>query len=281
MASRSPERAEIEIESERRTFAAAAYPMEAEGQAVCSYEDVTEERDMNRRLVESEKMAAVGQLAGGVAHEINNPLGGILAFAQLMRRDPGRSQADQESLALIEESAVRCKRIVESLMRFSRRSRPDDRRPFDLSRCAEDATFLFRAQAKGAPRASLEVELSPSLPPVYGDPAQLGQVLLSVLLNAFQALPGQEGAIRVETGRASDQEVFIRVSDTGTGIAPEHLPHIFEPSFTTKPPGEGTGLGLAIAYRIVQDHGGAFDVQTAVGKGSTFTVRLPIPSLPS
>src|SRR5712692_10093148 len=108
-----------------------------EGQAVCSYRDVTEERAMTRGLIDTEKMAAVGQLAGGVAHEINNPLGGILAFAQLMRRDAGRPPADIESLAMIEESALRCKRIVESLLRSSRRSQPADRQPCDLSRGVE------------------------------------------------------------------------------------------------------------------------------------------------
>src|SRR5258708_25015960 len=147
-----------------------------EGQAVCSYRDVTEERAMTRGLIETEKMAAVGQLAGGVAHEINNPLGGILAFSQLMQRDAGRSANDLESLGLIEESALRCKRIVESLLRFSRKSRNEDRRGFDLSKCVDDAALLFRAQIKGAPRAKLDLKLTSGLPEVFGDPGQLGQV---------------------------------------------------------------------------------------------------------
>ncbi len=266
-----------EHQHQGRVYAVSVYPMVGEGQAVCAYRDVTEERELNRRMLETEKMAAVGQLAGGVAHEINNPLGGMLAFAQLMKRDVGRSAADLEALDLIEESALRCKRIVDSLLRFSRRSRAEDRRPFDVSRCVDDAVYLFRAQLKSAPRAKLEVELASGLPEIHGDPAQLGQVVLNLLQNGLHALPKQEGTLRVVTGSNSECEVFLRVSDTGTGIAAEHLPKIFEPSFTTKPPGEGTGLGLAIAYGIVQDHRGHFAVQTEVGKGSTFTVKLPVP----
>jgi len=270
-----------EVAHQGRTYVLSVYPMVSERRAVCAYRDVTEERELNRRMLETEKMAAVGQLAGGVAHEINNPLGGILAFAQLMKRDPGRTPEDQEALDLIEESALRCKRIVDSLLRFSRRSRDEDRRPFDVSRCVDDAVFLFRAQLKSSPRARLEVQLASGLPEVHGDPAQLGQVVLNLLQNGLQALPQREGMLRVETGTNPDGQVFLRVADTGSGIAAEHLPKIFEPSFTTKPPGEGTGLGLAIAYRIVQDHHGHFTVQTEVGRGSTFTVNLPIPLLNS
>jgi two-component system NtrC family sensor kinase len=276
MSSGQERRAEISHDS--RTYLLSVYPMTEEHQAVCSYRDVTEERAITRRLIESEKMAAVGQLAGGVAHEINNPLGGILAFAQLMQRDGGRDQSDLECLSLIEQSAIRCKRIVESLLKFSRRSHADEKRAFDLSRCIEDAALLFRAQLKSSPRVSWELKLASGLPPVYGDPGQLGQVILNLLQNGLQALPNAEGTLIVETGHDGER-CFFRVSDTGSGIDPAHLPHIFEPSFTTKPPGEGTGLGLAIAYRIVEDHGGSFEVQSALGKGSRFTVSLPV--LPS
>jgi two-component system, NtrC family, sensor kinase len=267
-----------EIVHAGRTYALSVYPMPEEGEAVCTYRDVTQERELTRRMVETEKMAAVGQLAGGVAHEINNPLGGILAFSQLMKRDAGRSEQDIESLTLIEESAIRCKRIVESLLRFSRHSRAEDRRPFDLTRCVEDAVYLFKAQLKSAPKAKLEQRLAQKLPLVLGDAAQLGQVVLNLLQNSLQALPDRDGTITVETGQA-DGRCYLKVTDTGSGIAPEHLPHVFEPSFTTKPPGEGTGLGLAIAYRIVEDHGGNFRVESASGSGATFTVLLPIPSM--
>jgi two-component system NtrC family sensor kinase len=271
-----------EIEHKGRIYVLDVYPMAEEGQAVCAYRDVTDERLMTARLVETEKMAAVGQLAGGVAHEINNPLAGILTFAQLMKRDAGRASADLESLQLIEESALRCKRIVESLLQFSRRSHESDKRPFDLNRCVEDAAFLFRAQLKKSPLTNLELKAEPDLPSVIGDTGQLGQVLLNLLQNGLYALEGKPGTLEITTGRR-DTQVFFSVEDSGVGIEPSVLPRIFEPSFTTKPPGEGTGLGLAIAYRIAQDHGGRIEVQSRPGEGSIFTVLLPIPptSFPS
>jgi two-component system, NtrC family, sensor kinase len=270
---------QTEIVHGPRTFVLQVYPLGEDTRAVCSYRDVTEERELNRRLAENDKMAAVGQLAGGVAHEINNPLGGILAFAQLMRREVGRSPADHESLALIEESALRCKRIVESLLRFSRRSGAMDRRPLDLSKCVDDALWLFRAQLTGSPNVVMRTQLQDNLPPIVGDGNQLGQVVLNLLQNSLQALPKANGQLTVSTGQEGER-CFLRVVDTGSGIAPEHLPRIFEPHFTTKAPGEGTGLGLSICYRIVQDHHGSFDVQSTVGKGTTFTLYLPVQSSP-
>jgi two-component system NtrC family sensor kinase len=264
-----------EVQHQGRTYVAQLFPMEDEPIAVCSYRDVTDERNLTRRMVESEKMIAIGNLAGGVAHEINNPLGGILAFAQLMQRDTARTANDRESLQLIEESALRCKRIVESLLKFSRRSKAEDRRHFDLSRCMDDTVVLFRAQAKKFPRLVVELKLAQGLPQLYGDPAQVGQVALNLLQNSLHALPGGEGRITVETG-ATDGHCYFKVIDTGCGIPEEHLSRIFEPHFTTKPPGEGTGLGLAIAYRIVEDHGGHFVVESSPGAGTTFTVMLPV-----
>ena len=257
-----------------RIYALSVYPMVEDGLAVCAYRDVTEEREIARRMLETEKMAAVGQLAGGVAHEINNPLGGILAFAQLMKRDPGRSPQDLEGLSLIEESALRCKRIVESLLRVSRRHREDDRRLLDLSRCIEDAVVLFQARLKGSPHARLELQLAEGLPPVCADAGQLGQVLLNLLTNGLQALPDERGTLTVQSAPARGGCVF-RVSDTGVGIDASVRARMFEPLFTTKPPGVGTGLGLSIAYRIVQDHGGTITVDSEPGKGSTFTIFIP------
>jgi len=258
-----------------RTWVAHLYPMPDEPIAVCNYRDVTDERALTRRLIESEKMIAIGNLAGGVAHEINNPLGGILAFSQLMKRDPGRTPQDVEALDLIEESAMRCKRIVESLLKFSRRSKVEDRRAFDLSKCVEDATVLFRAQIKKYPRARLSVDLAADLPKTWGDPGQLGQVVLNLLNNGLQACADGEGTLTVRTG-LKDAHCFFEVTDTGCGIPAENLSRIFEPHFTTKPPGEGTGLGLSIAYRIVEDHGGHFQVDSKVGQGSVFTVMFPV-----
>ncbi|MBL8921622.1 MAG: response regulator [Myxococcaceae bacterium] len=264
-----------EVQHDGRTYVGQLFPMEDEPVAVCSFRDVTDERSLTRRMVESEKMIAIGNLAGGVAHEINNPLGGILAFAQLMQRDNTRTPNDRESLQLIEESALRCKRIVESLLKFSRRSKAEDRRNFDLSRCMDDTVVLFRAQAKKYPRLVVELKLAQGLPQLYGDPSQVGQVALNLLQNSLHALPNGEGRITVETGTA-DAHCYFKVIDNGCGIPEENLSHIFEPHFTTKPPGEGTGLGLAIAYRIVEDHGGHFVVESSPGAGTTFTVMFAV-----
>ena len=267
--------AALEIVHGPRTWVAHVYPMDDEPIAVCHYRDVTDERALTRRMIESEKMIAIGNLAGGVAHEINNPLGGILAFSQLMKRDAGRTPQDLEALDLIEESAMRCKRIVESLLKFSRRSKVEDRRAFDLSKCVEDAAVLFRAQIKKYPRAKLDLRLDPAIPLVYGDPSQLGQVVLNLLHNGLQALPDYEGTLVVESG-LKDGQGYFSVTDTGCGIPAENLSRIFEPHFTTKPPGEGTGLGLSIAYRIVEDHGGHFVVKSTVNEGSAFAVMIPV-----
>jgi two-component system NtrC family sensor kinase len=263
-----------EVEHDGRLYEVRTYPIAGEERAVCSYRDVTDERAMTIRMIETEKMAAVGQLAGGVAHEINNPLGGVLAFSQLMQRDAGRSEQDLEALKIIEEAALRCKRIVESLLKFSRRGSSEERVPLDLSRTLEETAMLFKAQMKTAPKATLTLKLDRTLEPVRANGVQLGQVLLNLLQNALYALPARVGAITIESGHEGER-VFFRVTDEGSGIDAAHLPRIFEPSFTTKPPGEGTGLGLSIAYRIVSDHGGEFAVDSTPGKGSRFTVFLP------
>jgi two-component system NtrC family sensor kinase len=133
---------------------------------------------------------------------------------------------------------------------------------------------LFKAQLKSSLHAHFELALAPSLPDVLGNSIQLGQVALNLLQNALHALGSAEGTLRLETGHTA-QGCYFAVSDTGSGIRPEHLKHVFEPWFTTKPPGEGTGLGLAIAQRIVTDHGGSIEVHSELGKGSRFTVTLP------
>jgi two-component system, NtrC family, sensor kinase len=131
-------------------------------------------------------------------------------------------------------------------------------------------------QLKSYSKVRMELKLATDLPELFGDPGQLSQVLLNLLQNGLHALPAEGGALTLETGREGDR-CFFRVVDTGSGIEERHMTRIFEPAFTTKPPGQGTGLGLAIAYRIVEDHGGVFKVDTKVGEGSRFTVYIPIP----
>jgi two-component system NtrC family sensor kinase len=266
--------AEREATFADRTWLLSSFPVDGEGAMVVSFKDVTDEREVTRRLFHAEKMAAVGQLAGGVAHEINNPLGGILAFAQLMSRED-RSAEDQESLRLIQDAAVRAKRIVESLLRFSRRPREEERGPVDLARVADDALFLLQSQMKDG-RFEIERRYEPAI--ALGNANQLQQIFVNLIANALQAM-GSGGKLTLAVGPAAPGHVRLSVGDTGSGVRPEIAKRIFEPFFTTKPEGQGTGLGLSICYQIAEEHGGAIRVEPAPDRGATFVVELPATDL--
>jgi len=262
--------AEREIGLGERTWVVRSFPFEEGGSQVLVFKDVTAEREVSRRLFHAEKMAAVGQLAGGVAHEINNPLGGILAFAQLMSRDADRSPDDQENLRLITDAAVRAKRIVESLLTFSRRP-SEEKGPVDLARVADDALFLLQSQLKSG-RIVLVREYRPAL--AVANANQVQQVVVNLVVNAIQAMGGA-GRIVVGTGAAGPGRVSLQVADSGPGMRPEVARRAFEPFFTTKPEGQGTGLGLAICYQIAEEHGGSIRLESAPGQGATFVLELP------
>ncbi len=262
--------AEREIAFGERTWVVRSFPFEEGASQVLVFKDVTAEREVSRRLFHAEKMAAVGQLAGGVAHEINNPLGGILAFAQLMSRDADRSPDDQENLRLITDAAVRAKRIVESLLTFSRRP-SEEKGPVDLARVADDALFLLQSQLKSG-RIVLVREYRPAL--AVANANQVQQVVVNLVVNAIQAMGGA-GRIVVGTGAAGPGRVSLQVADSGPGMRPEVARRAFEPFFTTKPEGQGTGLGLAICYQIAEEHGGSIRLESAPGQGATFVLELP------
>jgi two-component system NtrC family sensor kinase len=266
-----------EIARGDRVWLVRSFPfVETEGAVVVVFKDVTDEREVARRLFQTEKMSAVGQLAGGVAHEINNPLGGILAFAQLMSREE-RSPEDLENLALIQDAAMRAKRIVESLLRFSRRPRQDERGPVALEAVVEEALFLLGAQLKGG----IEVvrEYTPGVA-ALGNANQLQQIVLNLVVNAVQAIEGT-GRITVSTAAAGVGRVLLRVTDSGPGIPPDVAEHVFEPFFTTKPEGQGTGLGLSICYQIAEEHGGAIRLEPGAAGGACFVIELPAAVAPT
>jgi len=240
---------------------------------VCVYRDVTEARTLQSQVAQADKLAAIGQLAGGVAHEVNNPLGGILAFAQLLKRQLGEGSAGREEVAEIEQSALRCKRIVEGLLRFSRLARPEERRPAQLNDVVDETVLLVVRQYSVA-GVTIVTDLGRDLPPVLCNTNQIQQVLLNLLQNAFDAMPAG-GGIQVKTVATRDA-VALTVSDEGSGIHPENLPRIFEPFFTTKAEGKGTGLGLAVSAGIVRGHGGKITVASTPGTGTTFFVSLPV-----
>ncbi|HXG44696.1 MAG TPA: PAS domain S-box protein [Gemmatimonadales bacterium] len=256
----------------RQGFAVSVPIEEREGRraVLAIARDITDEVALRERLSHSEKLAALGVLVSGIAHELNNPLAGIAALAQSVPPDGGLEEA-REALAQIRLEAVRAARIVQGLLGFARQ-RPLDLRPTDLNRLAQDA---LRAAPGAADGVAWGLDLAPDLPPVPADPDQIRQVLTNLLTNAAQAMANgsrRQGAIRTWADR---DWVCCRVEDSGPGIAPDTRSRIFEPFFTTKPPGAGTGLGLSLSHGIVRAHGGEIEAANGPDGGAWFTFRLP------
>ncbi len=233
-----------------------------------------------RSLTQSEKMASLGKLAAVVAHEINNPLAGILTYSKLISRmaDKGfnnnkRLAEAQSYLQIIEGESRRCGGIVQNLLTFARQT-PIHPQRNDLNAIIERCLLLVGHQMD-LQGIELQKKLEPQLPPLYCDAGQVQQALLVILMNAVEAMP-QGGRLGIESAYDPAQRLGrVEVSDDGPGIPPEVLTHIFEPFFTTKEEGKGTGLGLAIALGIVQQHGGNIEVTSTAQKGTAFTVLLP------
>ncbi|MDH3571458.1 MAG: ATP-binding protein, partial [Gemmatimonadota bacterium] len=244
-------------------------------------EDITEWKRVQDHVFQSEKLSAVGQLAAGVMHEINNPLAtiGACVEALTMRAESLtliEAQGFEEYLRIIESELERCKSIVDGLLDFSR-PKARVKRPAELNQVVEDALFLVKHHDRFR-GITLERHLADDLPVIEANHEQLIQVFLSIMLNAIDAMEGK-GTLSVRTGRfGRKSEVVVAIGDTGMGIRRDDLPKIFEPFFTTKQPGSGTGLGLSICYGIVQEHGGRVLVDSQVGRGSVFHVVLPVKS---
>ncbi len=257
-------------------FEASAYPYpggkERSKATVVHYRDITEEKRLQQELIQQEKMAAIGMLAGGVAHEINNPIGGILAFTQLLMRDVQRGDPLRADLEEIERAAIRCKKIVADLLDFSRSSSGREKQWVDVNTLVEKIVPFIKAEMKSL-NINLKLELKADLPSVYADANRLQQVLLNLMTNACQAMA--KGGDLVVSTYADKTDLCIQVDDSGCGISKENFSKIFDPFFTTKPPGKGTGLGLSVSYRIIREHNGTIDVESEEGKGTRFTVRLP------
>ena len=255
-----------------RVWLLRAFPFSGDA-VVVVFKDVTQEREVARRLFQAEKMSALGQLAGGVAHEINNPLGGILAFAQIMGQDE-RTPDDQESLRLISDAAMRAKRIVESLLNFSRLPKEHERGSVDLVKVVDDALLILHASLRDGKLTVLrELDAACTL----GNANQIQQVVVNLIVNASQAVSGK-GRIVVHTGPGGPGRVVVTVTDDGPGVPPELVERVFEPFFTTKPEGQGTGLGLSVCYRIVEEHGGSIRLENPPEGGARFVVDLPAES---
>ena len=249
-----------------------------EERRLCVLHDVTESRRLQEQLLQSEKLAALGELTSGVAHELNNPLATVVGYAELLALDTQVSQSVKRKLTTIHQEATRASHIVSNLLSYARRSSPE-KSFVNLNDVVNAALEMRRYQLQND-NVRIHTDLSENAPPVWGDELQLQQVLLNVVNNAAQAITNWRGSgeIRIWTrsatlsGRAATR---IIIEDNGPGIAPEHLRRVFDPFFTTKPTGEGTGLGMSIALRIVSNHEGLIWCESRLGHGARFIIELP------
>ncbi|MBP2688807.1 MAG: sensor histidine kinase, partial [Deltaproteobacteria bacterium] len=251
------------------------------GELAASFNEMASELDTREKalkeaqaqLVQSEKLAAFGQLGAGIAHEVKNPLAGILGYAQLSLRKSEPDTVLHNNLKIIEKETKRCRTIIDNLLKFARQEKVE-RKPLELNGVVEDTAALVDHQL-GMHRIRLEKELARDLPAILGNANQLQQIFLNLVLNAQQAMEGTGGRIRITTGRTGDGRAEVRISDTGPGIPKEIQARLFEPFFTTKPAGKGTGLGLSVTYGIVKDHKGEILVESEPGQGATFIILFP------
>jgi two-component system NtrC family sensor kinase len=243
-------------------------------------EDVTAWREAQQRLTQTEKLAAVGQLAAGIMHEINNPLATILACSEalvlrLADLPAGERGAQDEYLKIIDTEVQRCRRIVDGLLDFSR-PKTSHKRPVDINGVIEQTLFLLKHHERFK-WLTVKRDLGTGLPTLPADPERLIQCFMALMLNAMDAM-NSRGVLTVRSLQNPDRsdELLIEFIDTGTGIPQDDLSKIFEPFFTTKPLGRGTGLGLSVAYGIVEEHRGRIVVESQMGVGSDFKVYLPV-----
>jgi hypothetical protein len=234
-------------------------------------EDVTARVRLEEQLQHSEKMASIGILAAGVAHEVNTPLAGISSYTQMLRGQVEPGDARAQLLEKIEKQTFRAAKIINGLLNFSR-SGSLETESLDINKVLLDVLSLVEHQLEGA-KIRVRKELSAGLPPVRGNENRLQQVFFNLVLNARDAMPS--GGWLSLTTSADDDTVVVEVSDTGHGIKREDIRRIYDPFFTTKGIGRGTGLGLSVSYGILQEHGGAIFVESTPGKGTTFQVALP------
>ncbi|MGA3194893.1 MAG: PAS domain S-box protein [Terriglobales bacterium] len=263
---------------ETRTMLGMASPLlDAEGKpagVIISVRDVTMEKKLEQQIIQSERLAAMGQMIGGFAHELNNPLTSILGMAELLQEGGGINEGMRKQLTILQQQARRAAEIVSNLQYFARPPAPGHI-PVDLNELVQRTVHL---QSYPLRKSNITVDFLPdhALPPVAADPNQLMQVFLNLLLNAEQAIreTRDKGTIRVRIGRNEDS-VWVVFQDDGPGIAEDNLNHIFDPFFTTKRPGRGTGLGLSICKTVVREHGGNIEAASAPGGGAVFTITLP------
>ena len=229
--------------------------------------------DAQKAVIQSEKMAAFGQLGAGIAHEVKNPLAGILGVTQLSLMSAEKGSDSENNLRLIEKETRRCKDIIESLLKFARQEKTE-RKPIHIQDVIDDACSILRHQLE-VHQVSLEREVEETLPMIMGNANQLQQVLVNLVMNAHQAMGKEGGTVKI-TARRRNNHVTVAVADNGPGIPPDIQEKIFDPFFTTKRGKKGTGLGLSVTYGIVRDHQGMIKVESEVGTGTIFVVSFPV-----
>jgi signal transduction histidine kinase len=226
------------------------------------------------QLLQADKMASVGKLAAGVAHQLNNPLNGITLYTRLTMEEYPLQDEVKKNLFRILRDAERCRDTVRELLEFSRQT-GEDARPRDINQSIERTLFLLESQSLFH-NIQIDRQLSPGLPRIPVSVQQMNHVFMNIILNAAEAMNGT-GRLVVRSFLApSGERVCVEISDTGPGIAAEVLPHIFEPFFTTKGANKGTGLGLSVVHGIVSDHHGRVTVRSRPGEGAAFTIELPL-----
>ena len=246
---------------------------------LCIARDITESKNLERQLINTEKLASLGTLAAGVAHEVNNPLGVILGFCDLLLRKADKNSQEYEDLKTIERQGLHCKQVVENLLSFARFGAADSEYS-EINGCIEDIIKVVKHTLE-MHDIELDLFLSENLPNVRGDSRQLQQVFLNLVNNAVSAMPNG-GRLKIRTFlERTSRKAVIQIEDNGVGIKAEDVDHIFEPFFTTKPEGEGTGLGLFVSYGIITKYGGTIDCashhsSSLKPRGTTFTIKLPI-----
>jgi signal transduction histidine kinase len=277
----------ITIKGRNRHFTITASPLrtteEQPGDVIIVKRDVTLEKEYQEKYYHAEKMATIGLLAAGVAHEINNPLTAINGFTQGLRRrlpqlernlkDSPLLEDYVEYLDIIHKECRRCRDIVKSLLTFSPRKAPDFSR-VDLNPLIRNVMRLLHHRVKYLPQDMLKLSLEPELPVIKGNPAELEQVILNLILNALDAVDKKQGEILLKTYSKGESCIILKVIDNGRGIDADHLQKVFDPFFTTKPVGQSIGIGLSTCYHIIQAHGGEIMVDSAPGEGAVFTVTL-------
>jgi len=244
---------------------------------IVEHQDAEQERvRLQKQLMHADRLATIGQLAAGVAHELNEPLSSILGFAQLLKRDPALPKSGMQDVEKIVTASLHAREIIKKLLLFARQT-PTFKGPVDLNQVVLGAVDLFKHQSEKE-GIELSCVLYPQMPVLAADAGQLTQVLVNLVVNAVQAMP-KGGKLIIQT-RVQDGHVVCSVEDTGVGMTEQVLDRLFVPFFTTKEVSQGTGLGLPVVHGIVTSHGGTIEVTSTPGKGTTFTIRLPVEPAP-